>query len=114
MSGIALRLWGTRLTAGGAQSPHHHPLGEMSGVVYVGQPADMQATDPAAGALAFGRPPARIASAPGLAGALEAEHVVAPAPGLVVLFPSHLWHATRPFSAAGARVSLAFDAVQRR
>lgn len=111
---IALRLWGTRLTAGGAQSPHHHPLGEMSGVVYVGQPADMQATDPAAGALAFGRPPARIAQAPGLAGALEAEHVVAPAPGLVVLFPSHLWHATRPFSAAGARVSLAFDAVQRR
>ena len=111
---IGLRLWGTRLTAGGAQSPHHHPLGQMSGVVYVGQPEDMQATDPEAGALAFGRPPARIAQAPGLAGALDAEHVVAPAPGLVVLFPSHLWHATRPFSAAGARVSLAFDAVYRR
>ena len=111
---IGLRLWGTRLTAGGAQSPHHHPLGEMSGVVYVGQPEDMQATDPEAGALVFGRPPARIAQAPGLAGAIDAEHVVAPAPGLVVLFPSHLWHATRPFSAAGARVSLAFDAVYRR
>ena len=111
---ISLRLWGTRLTAGGAQSPHHHPLGQMSGVVYVGQPEDMQATDPEAGALAFGRPPARIAQAPGLAGALGTEHVVAPAPGLVVLFPSHLWHATRPFSAAGARVSLAFDAVYRR
>ena len=111
---IGLRLWGTRLTAGGAQSPHHHPLGQMSGVVYVGQPEDMQATDPEAGALAFGRPPARIAQAPSLAGVLDAEHVVAPAPGLVVLFPSHLWHATRPFSAAGARVSLAFDAVYRR
>lgn len=111
---IGLRLWGTRLTAGGAQSPHHHPLGQMSGVVYVGQPEDMQATDPEAGALAFGRPPARIAQAPGVAGALGTEHVVAPAPGLVVLFPSHLWHATRPFSAAGARVSLAFDAVYRR
>ncbi|MFN7273052.1 MAG: putative 2OG-Fe(II) oxygenase, partial [Gammaproteobacteria bacterium] len=111
---IGLRLWGTRLTAGGAQSPHHHPLGQMSGVVYVGQPEDMQATDPEAGALAFGRPPARIAQAPGLAGVLDTEHVIAPAPGLVVLFPSHLWHATRPFSAAGARVSLAFDAVYRR
>ena len=86
----------------------------MSGVVYVGQPEDMQATDPEAGALAFGRPPARIAQAPGLAGVLDTEHVIAPAPGLVVLFPSHLWHATRPFSAAGARVSLAFDAVYRR
>lgn len=111
---IALRLWGTRLTAGGAQSPHHHPLGEMSGVVYVGQPLDMQATDPEAGALVFGHPPARIAQAPGLAGTARPGHVVAPAPGLVVLFPSHLWHATRPFSAAGARVSLAFDAVYRR
>lgn len=111
---IGLRLWGTRLTAGGAQSAHHHPLGQMSGVVYVGQPEDMQATDPEAGALAFGRPPARVAQAPGLAGALDPEHVVAPAPGLVVLFPSHLWHATRPFSVAGARVSLAFDAVYRR
>lgn len=111
---ISLRLWGTRLTAGGAQSPHHHPLGEMSGVVYVGQPEDMQATDPEAGALAFGRPPARIAQAPGLAGLDSAGYVVAPAPGLVVLFPSHLWHETRPFSAAGARVSLAFDAVYRR
>jgi tetratricopeptide (TPR) repeat protein len=111
---IGLRLWGTRLTAGGAQSPHHHPLGEMSGVVYVGQPEDMQATDPEAGALAFGSPPARIAQAPGLAGIDNAGYVVAPAPGLVVLFPSHLWHATRPFSAAGVRVSLAFDAVYRR
>lgn len=111
---IALRLWGTRLTAGGAQSPHHHPLGEMSGVVYVGQPVDMQATDPEAGALVFGQPPARIAQAPGLAGTARPGHVVAPAPGLVVLFPSHLWHATRPFSADGARVSLAFDAVYRR
>lgn len=111
---IALRLWGTRLTAGGAQSPHHHPLGEMSGVVYVGQPLDMQATDPEAGALVFGHPPARIAQAPGLAGTARPGHVVAPAPGLVVLFPSHLWHATRPFSADGARVSLAFDAVYRR
>jgi tetratricopeptide (TPR) repeat protein len=111
---ISLRLWGTRLTAGGAQSPHHHPLGEMSGVVYVGQPEDMQATDPEAGALAFGCPPTRIAQVPGLAGIDSAGYVVAPAPGLVVLFPSHLWHATRPFSAAGARVSLAFDAVYRR
>jgi tetratricopeptide (TPR) repeat protein len=111
---IALRLWGTRLTAGGGQSPHHHPLGEMSGVVYVGQPVDMQATDPEAGALVFGQPPARIAQAPGLAGTARPGHAVAPAPGLVVLFPSHLWHATRPFSADGARVSLAFDAVYRR
>lgn len=113
---IALRLWGTRLTAGGVQSPHHHPLGEMSGVVYLDLPEDMQADDPQAGALGFGRPPERIQLPPqrsGSAASSPTEHVVAPAPGLVVLFPSHLWHSTRPFSAGGARVSLAFDAVGR-
>ncbi|MFM7625540.1 MAG: 2OG-Fe(II) oxygenase family protein [Gammaproteobacteria bacterium] len=112
---IGLRLWGTRLTAGGAQSPHHHPLGEMSGVVYVGLPEEMRSTDPQAGALEFGRPPARLTLPSGPAAARRAAvHVVTPAPGRVVLFPSHLWHSTRPFSASGSRVSLAFDAVFRR
>lgn len=106
---IALRIWGVRLTAGGAQSPHHHPLGEMSGVVYLGLPEGMQDTDPEAGALVFGRPPARfVPPRP------PTEHLVLPSPGRVALFPSHLWHSTRPFTAEGARISLSFDAVYGR
>ena len=106
---IALRIWGVKLTAGGAQSPHHHPLGEMSGVVYLGLPEGMQDRDPEAGALAFGRPPARV-----ITPRPPAEHVVLPAPGRIALFPSHLWHCTRPFTAEGTRISLAFDAVYAR
>ena len=94
---VALRLWGTVLPPGGAQRPHHHPLGEVSGVVYLALPEAMQAEDPFAGALEFGRP--------------HVVHTVTPTPGRVVLFPSHLWHGTRAFAAPGLRISLAFDAV---
>jgi tetratricopeptide (TPR) repeat protein len=94
---VALRMWGTLLPPGGAQRPHHHPLGHLSGVVYLALPEAMQAEDPLAGALEFGRP--------------QAVHAVAPLPGRVVLFPSHLWHGTRPFSAPGLRISVAFDVV---
>ncbi len=94
---VALRMWGTLLPPGGAQRPHHHPLGHLSGVVYLPLPEAMQADDPLAGALEFGRP--------------QPVHVVEPLPGRVVIFPSHLWHATRAFDAPGLRISLAFDVV---
>ena len=104
--GAELRMWGTLLPPGGMQRPHNHPLGHASGVVYLELPPDMQAEDPAAGALEFGRPPARVALPRPLP-----THVVTPLPGRIVLFPSHLWHATRPFTAPGLRASIAFDAV---
>ncbi|MDQ3144496.1 MAG: 2OG-Fe(II) oxygenase family protein [Pseudomonadota bacterium] len=40
---------------------------------------------------------------------LEPIAAIAPAPGTLVLFPSFLYHGTRPFP-AGERLSVAFDA----
>jgi hypothetical protein len=37
--------------------------------------------------------------------------VVRPERGKLVVFPSHLWHETLPFAAAGRRVSIAFDVL---
>jgi hypothetical protein len=34
--------------------------------------------------------------------------MVEPKPGRLVLFPSYMWHATRPFR-AGERITVAFD-----
>jgi hypothetical protein len=34
-------------------------------------------------------------------------------PGRLVIFPSHLWHRTLDFSAAGRRISVAFDTVDQ-
>jgi hypothetical protein len=68
----------------------------------------MQQLDPAAGALEFGMPPAhlRLRSDP-------PKRIVAPMPGRLVMFPSHLWHRTLDFDASGRRISLAFDAVDQ-
>jgi len=35
--------------------------------------------------------------------------VIEPAEGVVLLFPSYLWHATVPFERGEERISIAFD-----
>jgi hypothetical protein len=43
---------------------------------------------------------------------LPAEHWIRPEPGMLVLFPSHMWHGTAPFSSDEARLACAFDLVR--
>ena len=57
-----------------------------------------------AGWIRFGEPGMRI---PGC----HAEHFVRPEPGMLVLFPSYMWHGTVPFSSGGTRLTAAFDVV---
>lgn len=101
----ALRTWGTVLHAGGQQTPHQHPLAWLSGVYYVQLPG----ADDDAGELEFGQPPERIriTSAP-------PTRRVKPLAGRVVMFPSWFYHRTRPFSASGTRISIAFDVMPCR
>lgn len=44
---------------------------------------------------------------------LKPENFVRPSPGLLVLFPSYMWHGTVPFSGAPEirRLTIAFDVV---
>jgi tetratricopeptide (TPR) repeat protein len=100
------RWWATLLEAGGRQLPHIHPRSNWSGVFYVALPEELQQLDPASGALEFGTPPSHLRLRSSLP-----TRVVAPMPGRLVIFPSHLWHRTLDFSAAGRRVSVAFDAT---
>jgi hypothetical protein len=100
-----LRTWGTVLHAGGHQTPHQHPLGWLSGVYYAALPGSSDDV----GELEFGRPPARIRMK-----SPPPEYSVRPRLGRVVIFPSWLYHRTRPFSASGARISIAFDVMPRR
>jgi Putative 2OG-Fe(II) oxygenase len=41
--------------------------------------------------------------------ALGPEHFEKPEPGLLVLFPSYMWHGTMPFPGEQTRLTLAFD-----
>lgn len=95
--------WSVRLLPGGFHTDHVHPNGWISSAFYVALP-DAVAREPE-GWLAFGRPgvPTRPALAP--------FRRIRPAPGLLALFPSYLWHGTEPFGGAAPRLTVAFDIV---
>ena len=96
--------WSVRLNSGGFHINHVHPEGWISSAFYVRTPKDMQGTE---GFLKFGEP------GPPTAPPLKEEHLVKPEPGLLVLFPSYMWHGTVPFASTEKRLSCAFDIVRR-
>ncbi len=98
-----LGAWSVRLKPGGFHVDHIHPQGWISSACYIEVPEAVG--EGHAGWLRFGAPP--IPTRP----ALEAEHFVRPEPGLLVLFPSYMWHGTVPFGGEAPRMTIAFDLV---
>lgn len=98
-----LGAWSVRLKPGGFHVDHIHPQGWISSACYIEVP---KAVDQGrAGWLRFGAPP--IPTRP----ELDAEHFVRPEPGLLVLFPSYMWHGTVPFGGEAPRTTVAFDLI---
>jgi hypothetical protein len=95
--------WSVQLQPGGFHLDHVHPRGWLSSAYYVSLPA-ADAADPRGGWLKFGESGARV---PGCG----AEHVIEPVEGMLVLFPSYMWHGTVPFATGGTRLTAAFDVV---
>lgn len=96
--------WSSRLHAQGHHTSHVHPHGWVSAVYYVEVPDSIQhdgSND--AGWLHFGEPDLDLGSR---AGPVKR---VPPRPGRLVLFPSMMWHGTRPFAGDGWRLTVAFD-----
>ena len=89
---FALHLWSVELQAGGNMTPHIHTDGWLSGVYYADVPAVVD--DPTAGHagwIRFGVPlPEHVLAREPLT------RVVKPQPGLMLTFPSYLWHSTIP------------------
>lgn len=98
--------WSVRLTGSGFHVDHVHPMGWLSSALYVALPGEMvTGTDSShSGWLAFGENRALLPE-------LSAFRLVEPRPGRLVLFPSTMWHGTRPF-AAGERLTVAFDVAR--
>ena len=87
------------------QSPHIHPAGWLSGVYYASVPKSIADGDPAhSGWLELGTPPSDLPPP-------ERPLIrrFRPEPGLLVLFPSYLYHRTIPFEDDSPRISIAFD-----
>jgi hypothetical protein len=92
--------WSVRLQAGGHHANHVHPMGWLSSALYIVLPPDLGETE--AGWLALGEPDAQLKID------LPPVRLVEPRPGRLVLFPSTMWHGTRPFD-RGERMTVAFD-----
>jgi tetratricopeptide (TPR) repeat protein len=95
--------WSVRLRDSGYHFNHYHGSGWLSSACYIELP-------PLAGGegwLQFGAP--CMATKPVLA----PDYFVKPEPGLLVLFPSWMWHGTVPFAASSGRnrLTVAFDVV---
>ncbi|MDB5469121.1 MAG: hypothetical protein JWR84_681 [Caulobacter sp.] len=96
--------WSVRLTPGGHHVDHLHHSGWISSAFYVSLPPSVTAQGDE-GSLRFGHPGTDTKPA------LEAEFRVKPQPGLLVLFPSYMWHGTESFGGDEPRLTIAFDVV---
>lgn len=96
--------WSVRLTGEGFHINHVHPAGWLSSAFYVALPDGAMGGEDQAGWLSLGE-----VSELGLA--LPPIRRVEPKPGRLVLFPSSMWHGTRPF-AEGERLTVAFDVAR--
>lgn len=95
--------WSVRLVDGGYHVSHFHPQGSLSSAFYVTYPQDRRQVGHA-GWLAIGEPPECLNTG------LPPLQMIEPRVGRLVLFPSFMWHGTRPFP-RGERMTIAFDAV---
>lgn len=99
--------WSVKLHGGGWHVNHVHPEGWISSAYYVSVPAETRSENnhSKAGWIKFGEPP--FATQP----ESPPQKWVRPEAGLLVLFPSFLWHGTMPIDDDSVRVTAPFDAV---
>lgn len=95
--------WSVRLLKNGFHSDHVHTHGWISSAFYVALP-DTREDLPEAGSITFGENRRLLQD-------FEAFRMIAPQPGSLVLFPSTMWHGTRPFG-KGERLTVAFDVAR--
>lgn len=100
---FGLNIWAIILQESGHQIPHIHPAAWISGVYYPRLPDVIDKTD-TSGWIEFGRAPDQFSCG------VEGDVItIQPQEGLMILFPSYMYHRTIPFAGTGTRISVAFD-----
>jgi hypothetical protein len=94
--------WSVRLLSGGRHVSHVHPQGWFSSALYVALPPLEDRGPEPAGWLTLGEPSNDLELD------LPPFRLIEPKPGRLALFPSTMWHGTKPF-AEGERLTVAFD-----
>lgn len=105
--GLSLSIWGVVMEDRGHQVAHIHPAAWLSGVYYPEIPDVVRDDDPEQqGWIEFGRPPADFHTTKE-----PLTTRIRPREGLILLFPSYMYHETVPFRAPVERMSIAFDVM---
>ncbi len=94
--------WSVRLVDGGHHVAHVHSQGWLSSAFYLALPDPQAGASADSGWLALGEPGTELELD------LTPLRLIEPRLGRLVLFPSTMWHATRPFG-RGERLTIAFD-----
>ncbi|MCB2066743.1 MAG: 2OG-Fe(II) oxygenase family protein [Erythrobacter sp.] len=112
-------LWANVSHRGHANQYHFHPGSFWSAVAYVddgydGDPdpalgGELQLLDPRMPMIRMTAPDLRLCDGDGKA--MQSEISIRPQTGMIVLFPSWLQHAVRPFHGSGTRISIAINLV---
>ncbi len=105
--------WSVRLRDAGFHTDHVHSQGWLSSAFYVALPPSTAAAATAAGAGSVEASADHagwlsLGESRDLVPGLSPLRLVEPRPGRLVLFPSTMWHGTRPFP-SGERLTIAFD-----
>lgn len=98
--------WSVRLTAKGFHADHVHQQGWLSSAFYVAVPNTEPTDPPESGWLTFGECRDLLPN-------FEAFQTIEPKVGVIAIFPSTLWHGTRPFG-MGERLTVATDIARPR
>lgn len=105
---FAINGWANVLRRGNYNTLHNHPESAWSGVYYV-DIGTQNAEHPLSGMLEFmdPRPFVEMVSTPGMPFGLPVR--IQPEDGLMVIFPSWLYHHVHAYSGDGARIAIAFN-----
>ncbi|MGI9335522.1 MAG: putative 2OG-Fe(II) oxygenase, partial [Gammaproteobacteria bacterium] len=111
-----LSAWTTTLDRQGSQHAHIHATAHLSGVYYLSLPDSVADDASQAGWIEFGRAPDQYQPKDEVRsheqGRVQHQgeiRTVKPVPGLLLLFPSYLYHRTIPSDSDQPRITIGFD-----
>ena len=104
---VVVSAWTIRQYPGDYQEMHSHPLGHISGNIYISAPELAPNSAASDGQVLFRMPFSKDITK----FVMNDVWKYNPTPGTVILFPSHLPHTVYPWKGNGHRTVLAFDAV---
>src|SRR3954469_5635884 len=107
---LSVSAWATLCRAGAYHAPHSHPDSAWSGVYYV-NPGSDSPDHPLSGFLEFLDPRAGVDAVTAPGDPYGEPFRIRPQPGLLVLFPSWLYHWVHPYTGRTPRIAVSFNAT---